>query len=118
MILCSVYRIKDKNLKNSLFNSTYLKKNTTQATGDYLPNSTIVIKIAKVKEDFTKRGRKIMIGINFVKNDFTGKEARVGVLQHFKAAFLAMRTQVEEHTVIHNCKGQIYKGDFEEHSNS
>ena len=63
-----------------------------------MPNSTIVIKIAKVKEDFTKRGRKIIIGKNFVKNknDFTGKEARVGVLQHFKAAFLAMRPQVED----------------------
>ena len=82
-----------------------------------MPNSTIVIKIAKVKEDFTKRGRKIMIGINFVKNDFTGKEARVGVLQHFKAAFLAMRPQVEEYTVIRKCKGQrqICKGDFQEH---
>ena len=37
--------------------------------------STIVKNIVKVKDDFTKGGRKIMIGINFVKNDFTGKEA-------------------------------------------
>ena len=85
-----------------------------------LPKPTTVIDIGKVKEDFTKGGRQIMIGINVVRNDFTGKEARVGVLQHFKAAFLAMRTQVEEYTVIHKCKGQrqIYKGDFQEHSNS
>ena len=34
--------------------------------------------IVKVKDDFTKGGRKIMIGINFVKNDFTVKAARVG----------------------------------------
>ena len=61
-----------------------------------LPKSTIVIEIVKFEEDFTKRGREIMIGINFVRNDFTGKAARVGVLQHFKAAFLAMRPQVED----------------------
>ena len=85
-----------------------------------LPKSTIVIEIVKFEEDFTKRGREIMIGINFVRNDFTGKAARVGVLQHFKAAFLVMRPQVEEYTVIRNCKGQrqIYKGDFEEHPKS
>ena len=41
----------------------------------------------------------------------------VGVLQHFKAAFLAMRPQVKEYTVIRKCKGQrqICKGDFQEH---
>ena len=43
-----------------------------------LPKSTIVIEIVKFEEDFTKRGREIMIGINFVRNDFTGKAARVG----------------------------------------
>ena len=43
-----------------------------------LPKPTTVIDIGKVKEDFTKGGRKIMIGINFVKNDFTVKAARVG----------------------------------------
>ena len=85
-----------------------------------MPKPTTVIDIGKVKEDFTKGGRQIMIGINVVRHDFTGKAARVGVLQHFKAAFLAMRAQVEEYTVICNCKGQrqICKGAFEEHSYS
>ena len=39
-----------------------------------LPKPTTVIDIGKVKEDFTKGGRKIMIGINVVRNDFTGKQ--------------------------------------------
>ena len=40
-----------------------------------LAKAEAVIDIGKVKEDFTKGGRKIMIGINVVRNDFTGKEA-------------------------------------------
>ena len=40
-----------------------------------MPKPTTVIDIGKVKEDFTGGFRKIMIGINVVRNDFTGKEA-------------------------------------------
>ena len=63
-------------IRKSLFNS--IKKHKQLATicaVRTLPKPTTVIDIGKVKEDFTKGGRKIMIGINFVKNDFTGKEA-------------------------------------------
>ena len=63
-------------IRNSLFNS--IKKHKPLATVcevRTLPKPTIVIEIVKVKEDFTKGGRKILIGINFVRNDFTGKEA-------------------------------------------